>query len=621
MHESNSRLTEIARRLRQLILTCTTEAGSGHPTSSLSAVELMAALMFGVNTAGSPFFRFDADNPMHPNNDRLIFSKGHASPLFYALWTAAGKLSEKEILTYRKMNSPLEGHPTRRFAYTEAATGSLGQGLGIGLGMALNAERLDKLPYRTFVLLGDSEMSEGSQWEAVQIAARYALGGLVGIMDVNRLGQCGETMFGHDIGAHARRVEAFGWRTVLVEDGHDFKQVLSGLEQALVVGDRPVMLIARTLKGKGVALAEDKNGWHGKPLSREQAQEALEQLGDATSGITASLTAPENLVPEKLHVGELSEPAYEPGEQVASREAYGRALARLGAVHPEMVVLDAEVSNSTKAELFKKEFPERFFEMFVAEQNMVSTALGLSIRGKLVFVSSFAAFLVRAYDQVRMARYSDANLKFCGSHAGVSIGEDGPSQMGLEDIAFFRTILDCVVLYPSDAMSTERLVEAAAAHHGMVYLRTTRGKTPLLYDVNERFPLGGCKILREDSADRATIVAAGITVHEALAAAEILAEQGTSVRVIDLYSISPVDTDALRRAATETGLLITVEDHGPRGGIGETVAGAVAGTACPVHMLAVRRVPRSGTPEELLAFEGIDRHAVVNTVQTLLSAR
>nr|WP_279615209.1 transketolase [Desulfonatronum thioautotrophicum] len=532
MHESNSRLTEIARRLRQLILACTTEAGSGHPTSSLSAVELMAALMFGADTKGSPFFRFDPDTPNYPNNDRLIFSKGHASPLFYALWAMAGKLSERELLTYRKMNSPLEGHPTRRFAYTEAATGSLGQGLGVGLGMALNAKYLDKLPYRTFVLLGDSEMSEGAQWEAVQIAARYGLGGLIGIMDVNRLGQCGETMFGHDIEAHARRIEAFGWRTVLVEDGHDFKQVLTGLEQALVVGDGPVMLIARTLKGKGVALAEDKNGWHGKPLSQEQAQEALEQLGEATSGITASLTAPENLVPEKIHVGKLSEPAYEPGEQVASREAYGRALSRLGAVHPEMVVLDAEVSNSTKAELFKKEFPERFFEMFVAEQNMVSTALGLSIRGKLVFVSSFAAFLVRAYDQVRMARYSDANLKFCGSHAGVSIGEDGPSQMGLEDIAFFRTILDCVVLYPSDAVSTERLVEAAAAHHGMVYLRTTRGKTTLLYDVNERFPLGGCKILREDSADRATLVAAGITVHEALAAAEILAKQGTSVRVM-----------------------------------------------------------------------------------------
>ncbi|SDB52061.1 transketolase [Desulfonatronum thiosulfatophilum] len=619
MDKVDARLTEIAHYLRVLILQSTTEAGSGHPTSSLSAVELMAGLMFGESAEGKPFFRFDPNDPKHPNNDRLIFSKGHASPLFYSLWAAAGQLSLNDMLTYRKLDSPLEGHPTPRFAFTEAATGSLGQGLGVGVGMALNAKYLDKLPYRTFVLLGDSEMTEGSQWEAVQIAAHYKLNNLVGILDVNRLGQRGETMYGHDIESYARRVEAFGWETILVQDGHDFQQVIPALTDALNA-QKPLMIIARTFKGKGVPLMENLDDWHGKPLNAEQGKQALRELGHATADAPARLAEPERLQPAKSDPQKLEDPAYEAGGQEATRVAYGRALARLGAAHPELVVLDAEVSNSTMADIFRKKFPDRFFEMYVAEQNMVSTGLGLAVRGKLVFVSTFAAFLVRAYDQVRMARYSDANLKFCGSHAGVSIGEDGPSQMGLEDIAFFRTILDSVVLYPSDAMSTERLVEEAARHHGMVYLRTTRAKTPLLYDARETFPIGGCKVLRESSADRATLVAAGITLHEALKAADTLQKQGISVRVIDLYSVKPLDEETLRRAAKETGVIITVEDHAAQGGIGEAVLSAVAATPCLVHKLAVTRLPRSGTPRELLELENIDEKAVVRAVQGLVAS-
>ena len=482
-------LEGLARLIRYYCLVSTTEAGSGHPTSSLSAADLMTGLLFGGT------FRFDLNEPLHPNNDRLIFSKGHASPLFYALWTAAGAVTEKELLTLRKFGSPLEGHPTPAFRYTEAATGSLGQGLSIGAGMALNAKYLDKLPCRTYVLLGDSEMAEGSVWEAMEIAAYYKLANLVAILDVNRLGQRGETMYGHDLPVYKKRAEAFGWETIVI-DGHHLPQVRTAFEQATRSEDRPVMIIAKTLKGKGVSFIENKNGWHGKALKKDELELALKELGPVNRDLRGRIEAPQRLKPARKIAAKAAPVYYEADKLVATRYAYGTALGRLAFQYPDVVVLDGEVSNSTYAEIFKNTHPDRFFEMFVAEQNMVGTALGLSIRGKTPFVSSFAAFLTRAADQVRMSRYSNANIKFCGSHAGVSIGEDGSSQMGLEDIALFRTILGSVVLYPSDAVSTERLVEEMAKHKGICYMRTTRSETPILYRNDEAFRIGGSKVLK-----------------------------------------------------------------------------------------------------------------------------
>ncbi len=605
-------LEKVSRLIRYYILVSTTEAGSGHPTSSLSATELMTGLLFG-----GPF-RFDPDNPSHPNNDRLIFSKGHAAPLLYALWAAAGKVSEKELLSLRKFGSPLEGHPTPAFPYAEAATGSLGQGLSIGLGMALCAKYLDRLPYRTYVLLGDSEMAEGSQWEAIQLAAYYRLDNLTAVLDVNRLGQRGETMYGHDLSAYEKRVSAFGWRTIVIEDGHSIPDILRAYEAALQVKDRPAMIIARTVKGKGVSFIENKDGWHGKALSKEELSNALSELSPIDKESRGVISRPDDLYPPAAGPVAVRPLSYPKDRPVATRRAYGNALARIYPVFPDIVVLDAEVGNSTFAEIFKKAYPERFFEMFIAEQNMVGAAMGLSLRGKIPFVSSFAAFLMRAYDQIRMARYSDANIKFCGSHGGVSIGEDGPSQMGLEDIAAFRAILNSVVLYPSDAVSTERLVEEAARRRGIVYIRTTRMDTPILYDPDEEFRIGGSKVVRRGKKDVATIVAAGITLHGALAAYEELKKEGVSIRVIDLYSIKPLDEKTLAQAAAETGAIITVEDHFAEGGLGEAVRSGLSDCKVPIHSLAVRKVPKSGKPGELLDYEEISSKAIVKEMKKIL---
>jgi transketolase len=601
-------LEALARQMRHNILTSTTKAGSGHPSSSLSAVELTCALFFG------GIFRFDMGNPANPNNDRLIFSKGHASPLFYSLWLAAGGISQEALGKMRTFGSPLEGHPVATTPFAEAATGSLGQGLSIGVGMAINAKYLDKLPYRTYVLLGDSEMAEGSQWEAMQLASHYRLENLVAILDVNRLGQRGETMYGHDVEAYARRVGAFGWDTILVP-GHDLAAILQAYDKAQRA-ERPVMIIAKTLKGKGVSLMEDKNGWHGKPLNQQELEVALAELGEADLGLRGGLAKPQDLAPHLDKASPAPRPGYPLGQAVATRKAYGNALARLVPAYPEMVVLDAEVSNSTYAESVRKLWPERFLEMYIAEQNMVGAALGLSRRGKKPCVSTFAAFFSRAYDQIRMGRYCDANVLFCGSHAGVSIGEDGPSQMGLEDLAMFRAILDSVVLYPCDAVSTEKLVEAAITHRGISYLRTTRGETPVIYGAGEEFPIGGSKVLRKSPKDAATIVAAGITVPEALAAHDILAEQGISVRVVDCYSVKPLDEAVLRAAAKETPLVITVEDHYAQGGLGEAVAGVLAGLPARLKMLSVRAMPKSGKPAQLLDYEGISRTGIVEAVKS-----
>jgi transketolase len=610
--EEMAKLTKIATLIRYYILAATTEAGSGHPTSSLSATELMTALLFG------GFFRFDVNRPEHPNNDRLIFSKGHASPLFYALWTAAGKLPGEELIkTYRKFGSPLEGHPTVSFPYTEAATGSLGQGLSIGVGMALNAKYLDKLPYLTYVLLGDSEMAEGSQWEAIQLAAHYELDNLVGILDVNRLGQRGETMYGHDLQAYGQRLAAFGWETILV-DGHNFAEILPAYQQAALVSGKPVMIIARTIKGKGVSFLEDKNGWHGKTLNREEYERALPELGAIDLSVRGEIPKPHDQKPLALQPQKAGLLSYPPDKPVATRTAYGNALKRLYPEFPWIVSLDGEVSNSTMAEIFKKAFPERFFEVYIAEQNMVGMGLGLARRGKIPFVSTFAAFFSRAFDQIRMCQYSDPDLKFVGSHAGVSIGEDGPSQMALEDLAMFRAVLGSVVLYPCDAVSTEKLVEAAARNHGIVYLRTTRKATPIIYGPEEKFVIGGSKVLHRSDQDRATVITAGITVFEALTAYEELQKEGISLRVIDLYSIKPLDLATLLDAARVTKVLVTVEDHYPEGGLGEAVLSALASSPYPVHCLAVRRKPKSGKPEELLDYEEISAGAIIRKVKELI---
>jgi transketolase len=619
--ERIKKLGKIAKLIRYYILVSTTEAGSGHPTSSLSATDLMTGLLFGGT------FRFDIDHPEHPNNDRLIFSKGHASPLFYALWAAAGKLTEKEILTLRKFGSRLEGHPTVAFPFVEASTGSLGQGLSIGLGMALNAKYIDKLPYKTYVLLGDSEMSEGSQWEAVQIAAYYKTDNLIGIIDVNRFGQRGETMYGHDLSAYKKRISSFGWETILI-DGHSLPEIIVAYEKAFHVNNRPVMIIAKTLKGKGISFLEGQDGWHGKATNKEELARALQELGVIDTSIRGEIPKPKDMRPDpslsplakgRIKGGIIEQLINYPADKpVATRKAYGKALVRIFPRFPDIVVLDAEVSNSTYSEIFKKKFPERFFEMYVAEQNMVGTALGFSRRGKIPFVSTFGAFFTRAFDQIRMSQYSDANIKFVGSHAGVSIGQDGPSQMGLEDIAMFRAILNSVVLYPSDAVSTEKLVEEAANHIGIVYIRTTRKDTPVIYNNDEEFPIGRNKVLRKSSNDVIAVIAAGITLFEALNAYEELKKSDILIRVIDLYCIKPIDKKALKEALGTTRYIITVEDHYAEGGIGEAVRSALSDHGVPIYSLAVRKMPKSGKPEELLDYEEISKDAIIKKIKELV---
>jgi len=612
--------------LRYYILTSTTKAGSGHPSSSLSAVELMTALMFG------GFFKFNADNSDDVNNDRLIFSKGHAAPLLYALWTVSGQVSEQELMSLRKINSSLEGHPTPEFKYTEAATGSLGQGLSIGVGMALNA-KLDQLSYKTFVLLGDSEMVEGSNWEALELAQYYKLDNLIGILDVNRLGQRGKTIHGHQIKAYQQRISSFGWQTILV-DGHSFSQIVKAYQKANR-SKKPVMIIAKTIKGKGVDFMENKNGWHGKVLTNKQLSKALDQLGKIDKSVSGTIAKNRKLnvkdkegrfkIKKGCRLCQLcckqdcdSATIINYQTPLATRKVYGRALARIFPQYPQIVVLDAETSNSTYAKDFKESYPDRFVECFIAEQNMIGMAVGLAMREKIPFVSSFAAFLSRAYDQIRMAQYSKANIKIVGSHAGVSIGADGASQMGLEDLAFFRTILNSVVLYPADAISCDQLVELAAEHQGLVYLRTTRADTPIIYKSVDEFKIGGSKTVCQSNQDQVTIVSAGITLHQALAAHQKLLKQGIRTRVIDCYSIKPIDRKSLIKAAKQTKNIITVEDHFAQGGLGEAVNTALTLINVDIYNLAVRKMPRSGASEKLLDYEEISTKSIVNKVKKIV---
>ncbi len=608
-------LKQKATNLRIHSIASTSEAGSGHPTTCLSAADIVSALFFHV-------MRYDVTDAQNPNNDRFILSKGHAAPLLYAAYAEAGILPADRLHTLRQIDSILEGHPTPRFEWTEVATGSLGQGLSLGLGMALNGKCLEASDYRVYVLLGDGETAEGGVWEAAALASHYQLNNLIGIIDVNALGQSQRTMYAFDIDTYCRRFEAFGWQTIGI-DGHDFDEILPAFAKAKASVDSPTMIVAKTFKGKGVSFLENADNWHGKAVAKgEDLDKALAELGPLRADVPLQIQSP-HLIRVKSDSAiptECEAPDYLPGEAVATRSGYGTGLAKLGTVNRNVVALDADTKNSTYAEQFMALHPDRYFEMFIAEQNLVGAGIGLAKRGRIPFVSTFAAFLSRAYDQIRMSAISQANIKYVGSHCGVSIGEDGPSQMGLEDIAMFRAIPGAAVLYPSDAVSAERLVTEAAAHQGIVYLRISRPTTPILYDANETFPIGKSKILRRSDADKVTVIAAGVTVHETLKAHEILSREGVAIRVLDLYSIKPVDKEALQSAASETNnILITVEDHYPEGGLGDAVLDAVASDGVCVHKLAVTGIPRSGKPEELLERHGISANAIVQKVKQICS--
>jgi transketolase len=606
---------ELGAQLRVDSIRCTTAAGSGHPTSSMSAADLMAVLL-------GKYLRYDWANPHAPNNDRLIFSKGHACPLLYAMYKAAGAITDKELLSLRKFGSRLQGHPNPHvLPYVDVATGSLGQGLPIGVGMGLNGKYLDHLPYRVWVLLGDSEMAEGSVWEAFDKASYYKLQNLVAILDMNRLGQRGETDLGWNAPAYAARARAFGWHAIEL-DGHDVAAIDRAYTEALQQKDRPTCLVAKTIKGSGVSFVANKDGWHGKALDADQAKKAIAELGGERH-IKVTTHQPEAVVPSTLpETRPLGLPTYQVGSKEATRKAYGDALVALGNSRADVVALDGEVSNSTHADEFKKAFPDRFFEMFIAEQQMVSAAVGLGVLGKIPFASTFAAFFTRAYDQIRMASVSNASVRLSGSHAGVSIGQDGPSQMGLEDLAMMRAVCDSTVLYPCDANQTARLMGHMATINGVCYIRTTREKTPVIYPPGEAFPVGGSKVVRHSDKDGVTVVAAGITLHEALAAYDTLKGQGVSIRVIDAYSVKPIDAVTLRQAAQVTGgRFVVVEDHWAEGGLADAVLEAFTGThvAPPtVVRLAVRTMPGSGTPAELLNAAGIDAEHIVKAVRSLL---
>jgi transketolase len=604
-------LKNIATRLRIDSVRSTSEAASGHPSTCCSAAEIMAALFFSE-------MRYDPRDPKNPDNDRFVLSKGHGAPVLYAAWAEAGIIPRDETLKLRRLDSDLEGHPTPRLPWVDVATGSLGQGICAAVGIALNARRIGS-EYRTYVLLGDGEVAEGSVWEAGHAAPHEALDNLCAIIDVNALGQAGPTQWQHDMDAYATKWGAFGWHTIVV-DGHDVAALLESFDEARRTKGRPTMILARTVKGKGISFIEGKNGWHGKPLKKgEEMQRAIDELEKQLvkedepapkpeAPRAKSRPAPANAV--------LDPPAYKLGDQVATREAFGDAIAKLGAKDNRVIALDADVKNSTFTEKFEKSVgEERFVQNYIAEQQMLGAAMGLAARGAIPFAATFAAFFTRAYDFIRMAAISNVNVRLAGSHAGVSIGEDGPSQMALEDLAMTRAQPNFAVLYPCDGVSTERLVEKMAYHNGPAYMRTSRPKTPVIYGPDEKFEIGGLKVVRESSGDVATVIGAGVTLFEALKAYDALKAKGVSIRVIDLYSLQPIDAATLLRCARETkGRMITVEDHYAAGGIGDAVASAIAASGFTVHRLAVREIPRSGKPEELVDHYGISARHIVSAV-------
>jgi transketolase len=614
-------LKNIATRLRIDSIRSTSEAGSGHPTSCCSMADVMAALFFSE-------MKFDPKDPRNSESDRFVLSKGHAAPILYAAWAEAGAFDREELLKLREIGSDLEGHPTPRLPFVDVATGSLGMGICAAIGTALNARRI-KSPYRTYVVLGDGETAEGSVWEAADVAAMDRLDNLCAITDVNALGQSRPTMWQHDMDQFARRWRGFGWHAIVI-DGHDMTAILDALDEARATKGQPTMILAKTIKGKGVSFVEGKPGWHGKAFKKgeemDRAVAELEKQFVPTSGGAAINLASQIAKPPAARAEAppkpMAPPAYTMGEAIATREAYGTAIAKLGEADGRVVALDADVKNSTFSDKFEAKMPDRFYQNFIAEQVMVGAAMGLAARGAIPFPSTFACFLSRAADFVRMGAISKINVKFAGSHCGVSIGEDGPSQMALEDLAMFRAQPNYAVLYPSDAVSTERLVALAAAYQGPAYIRTSRPKTPVIYANDETFTIGGLKVVRQSANDVVTVVGAGVTLFEAITAYDRLKASGTSIRVIDLYSVSPVDRDGLIAAGRATGgRLITVEDHYATGGIGDAVAAAVADAGFTVHRLAVREIPRSGKPEELLDRFGISAAHIVSAVKALSAAR
>ncbi|MFG2832483.1 transketolase [Streptomyces sp. NPDC048434] len=604
---------ELAQQLRVDSVRASTAAGSGHPTSSMSAADLMAVLM-------ARHLRYDWQQPTNSTGDHLIFSKGHASPLLYSMFLAAGAIDEQELLTtYRRNGARLQGHPTPVLPWVDVATGSLGQGIAYGVGIALTGRDLEKQPYRVWVLCGDSEMAEGSVWETLDKAGRHQLANFIAIIDVNRLGQCGPTELGWDTDAYARRAEAFGCRALLI-DGHD----IEAIDQALATaadGQAPTVIVARTVKGQGVAEIADAEGWHGKALPDDLAERAIGELGGVRHLTVRGPRPPADAHPrEPMGDVTIELPHFEAGDKVATRVAFGKALVALGA-RADIVVLDAEVGNSTHAEDFGKVHPERYFQTYIAEQQMIASAVAMAVRGYRPYAATFAAFLTRAHDFIRMAAISQVTLALSGSHSGVEIGADGPSQMGVEDLAMMRAVHGSTVLYPSDATSAAALTVAMADLEGISYLRTTRGAYPVLYTAVETFPIGGSKTLRATDQDQVTLIGAGVTLHECLLAADQLASDNISARVIDLYSVKPVDADTLARAARDTHALVIVEDHHPEGGLGEAVLSALAERrqAPAIAHLAVRNLPVSGTPTELLDAAGISHPHIARTARDLIA--
>lgn len=620
MNQLKQFLEHKAYNLRVSSIRMTSNAGSGHPTSCLSAADLVAALFFYA-------MHFDPKHIDNPDNDRFILSKGHASPILYAVWKELGALTEKDLLTYRQLDSTLEGHPTLRFPYAEAATGSLGIGLSIGAGMSF-AARLDKRDFYTYVLLGDSEITEGCIWEAIEIAAYYKLHNLVGVLDCNRLGQSTETIHGHNVDRYKAKFEAFGWKSIVI-DGHNMNQIMQALDKARESTDKPTMIIAKTFKSYGVEQAEDKLSFHGKAFKKEQLSAILKELehrfpdaASYTGDYKWKPTSPKDKSKKsKECVGiKVQDPSYKRDEEIPTRKVYGQTLAALGNVCNRIISLDGEVKNSTFAEIFEAAHPDRFIQCFIAEQNMVGMAVGLDRRSFIPFVSTFGAFFTRAFDQLRMAAIGTANLRLVGSHAGVSIGQDGPSQMALEDIAMMRSLPGSIVLYPCDAVSTYKLVHQMLEYtKGISYLRTTRMATPVIYSAHEEFSIGGCKLLLQGTEDKVCIISAGITVFEALKAYDLLQHENISVAIIDLYSIKPLDAKTIISVAQKAGnKIITVEDHYLEGGLGQAVSYALRNSDIHIDCLAVNQLPRSGKPEELLALCGIDADAIIKKVKQLI---
>ncbi|XP_003216952.2 transketolase-like protein 1 [Anolis carolinensis] len=607
-------LRDAANRLRLHSIRATCASNSGHPTSCCSAAEIMSVLFFHT-------MRYKPQEPGHPSNDRFVLSKGHAAPVLYAAWAEAGYIKEPELLKLRKIDCDLEGHPTPRLPFVDVATGSLGQGLGAACGMAYTGKYFDKASYRVYCLMGDGESSEGSVWEALQFGFHYKLDNLVAVFDVNRLGQSEAAPLKHDTDMYRKRCEAFGWNTYVV-DGHNVEELCRALWQASQQKGKPTAIVAKTFKGRGISGVEDADNWHGKPIPKDKVESVLNSIqSQIQTNKVFSIQPPAQDVPEISYkdIKMPSPPAFKIGEKVATRKAYGLALAKLGNANSHVVALDGDTKNSTFSELFKQAHPERYIECFIAEQNMVSVALGCAARNRTIaFASTFAAFFTRAFDQIRMGAISQTNINLCGSHSGVSIGEDGPSQMALEDIAMFRTIPGCTVFYPSDAVSTEHAVCLAANTKGICFIRTSRPETPTLYSQEEKFEIGHAKVVRKNDADKVTVIGAGVTLHEALKAADELAKQGIHIRVIDPFTIKPLDANTIISNARATGgRIITVEDHYKEGGIGDAVASAVSGEpSILVQSLAVSGVPRSGKPEELLDLFGISAKKIIAAVKS-----